>query len=223
MKKAPLVLSALLLVGCWTFNETTYPSVQMTPASESAKQVLLSGFEATLTEWQAIHGYRSVYVHGSYDCRYWSPGYFETVPSVDYLPQYRSTDMFARRAQDIFEKAGFTVASTGADYRIDVRFEGPLASTSSDLAKMFAWNICTLFFCDYDTAHWIAKLRIYDAKTGKRVFDHDYEQTYETCVFGLIPLFGAVSSSATGPTQMQIWCLSALTDRAVADAMTIIK
>ena len=222
MKRNLLLLPAILLSGCWTFNETTYPDVATTAAAQAAKPVTLVGFETTLTEWEAVHGYRTVYVPGHYGYRRYHPGVIEVVPSVDYVTQHRATDMFVRRAQDQFEKAGFTVAPTGSAHTVEVSFEGPLDS-SSDVAKKIAWNVLTAFFCDYDTTRWIAKLRIRDTKTGKLVFHHDYDQTYETNVFGLIPLFGAASSEKTDAMQMKLWCLSALTDRAVADATAFLK
>lgn len=217
-----LILPALLLAGCWTFNETDYPEVRVEAASQDAKAVSLSGFEATMTEWASVHSYRTVYVPGHYGYRHYRPGFYETVPTVDYVPQRHTSDMFVRRAQDLFEKAGFVIAPTGAAYRVDVRFEGPLPS-SSDVTKKLAWNLLTAFFCDYDATRWIARLRIHDARSGKLVFHHDYEQAYETCVFGLIPLLGPAGSEKTDEIQMQTWCLSALTDRVVADATAFLK
>lgn len=222
MKKNLTLLALSLLAGCWTFNETPYPDVATTAAAPTAKPVTLAGFETTLTEVEAVHGYRMVYVPGHYGYRHYHPGFVETVPSVDYVTQYRATDMFVRRAEDLFEKAGFTVAPTGSAYTVTVSFEGPL-ETSSEAMKKIAWNVLTAFFCDYDATRWIAKLRIRDTQTGKLVFHHDYEQGYETSVFGLIPLFGASSSEKTDATQMKLWCLSALTDRAVADATAFLK
>jgi len=222
MKYVPALLSALLFAGCWTFNETPYPAVEVTPAAETTKSIALTGFETTVTEWETVHGYRTVCTP-DYGCyRYGTPGFFQTVPSVDYVPQRHSTDMFLRRAQDLFEKFGFTIAPTGAVYTVDVCFETYLP-TSADTARKIAWNVCTLFFCSYDTSKWVAKLRIREAKTGKLVFTCDYDQVYETCVFGLVPVFGAASATETDPVQMQTWCLSALTDRAVAGATAFLK
>ena len=56
MKRNLLLLPAILLSGCWTFNETTYPDVATTAAAQAAKPVTLVGFETTLTEWEAVHG-----------------------------------------------------------------------------------------------------------------------------------------------------------------------
>lgn len=211
----------LLLAGCWTFGETPYPSVQAAAAEANAKSVRLVGFEAVFTEWEAVHGYRTVYVPGHCGYRHFRPSCFETVQSVDYIPQQRATDTFLRRAQDTFEKAGFVLAPTAPDFTVDVRFEGPFATSNDDLKKL-AWNLCTLFFCDRDATRWTAKLRIREAKTGRLVFHHDYDQPYETGVFGLIPIFGPASCDATDGARMQSWCLAALTDRVCADATAFV-
>ena len=222
MKTSILIsVFALTLTGCWTFSETAYPVVQTSAATEGAKSVNLVGFEALLTEWEAVHGYRTVYVPGCYGRRHFHPGHIETQQTVDYVPLHRSTDMFLRRAQDSFEKAGFALAPTTSDYTVDLRFEGPFVG-SNDALKKLAWNVFTVFFCDWGSTQWMAKLRIRETKTGRLVFHHDYVQPYETGVFGLIPLFGPASCDATDAAHMQSWCLAALTDRACADATAFI-
>ena len=216
--------AAAALSGCWTFGETEFPEVAVAQASGATTNTTLavSGFEATLTEYEAIHSYSTVYVPGYYGRRYYSPAHFETVPTVSMVPQHRSTDIYLRRAQDDFEKAGFLLGSETADVRVDVRFEGPL-ETSADGWKSFGWELFTLFMCDYGSATWTAKLRIRDAKTGRLLFHHAYVQEFETHVFGLVPLFGISSSDATSSARMQMWCLAALTDRAVADATAFLS
>lgn len=217
-------VAALLLAGCWTFDETSYPEVAVAQADGVATNVTLTvaGFDAVLTEYEAVHGYSTVYVPGYYGRRYCEPGHFETYPTVAFLPQQRSTDMFLRRAQDEFEKAGFVLGTGMTDKTVEVRFEGPFA-TSADEWKRIGWEFFTLFFCDYGTARWTARLRIRDSKTGRLLFHHDYDQKFETHVFGLIPLFSISSSDATSAATMQTWCLAALTDRAVADATAFLS
>jgi hypothetical protein len=46
----------------------------------------------------------------------------------------------------------------------------------------------------------------------------DYSERYSALVWGPIPLFSPASSDKTSASKMQGWCLSALTDRAMADA-----
>jgi hypothetical protein len=221
---AVFAVASLALAGCWTFNETAYPEVAVTQAAGASTNITLTvaGFEAVLTEYEAVHGYSTVYVPGYHSRRYYRPGYYETVSTVALVPQRRSTDMFLKRAQDEFEKAGFVLGTGITDATVDVRFEGPYADAADDW-KRIGWEFLTVFFCDYGSASWTAKLRIRDSKTGRLLFHHDYVQKFETHVFGLIPLFSISSSDATTSANMQTWCLAALTDRAVADATAFLS
>lgn len=219
MKKFAFALALLSFAGCWTFDETPYPALEVTGVPEGVEKptIMLVGFEAFLTEYEAVNGFRTVYVPGYHGRHYCEPGHYEMVPSIEYIPQVRSTDMFVRRAQDQLEKAGFTVGLGLSERTVEVHFEGPFTTGGDDLTKL-GWNVLTAFLCDYGTSRWTAKLRIRDSKTGKLLFHHDYDQVYETKVFGLVPLIGASSHTAISRSQMQSWCLAALTDRAVADA-----
>ena len=219
MKNILSIVPALLLAGCWTFNETPYPETAATAASEAAakRTLTLTGFDAVLTEYEAVHGFRAVYVPGYHGHRYCEPSHYEMMPSVTYVPQFRATDMFLRRAQDAVERAGFVLGAGVTDRTVDVRFEGPFVP-ESDLLADFAWNVLSVFFCDYGSTRWTARLRIRDSKTGRLVFSHDYEQAFETHAVGLLPIFCASSHTHLSAAHMQSWCLAALTDRAVADA-----
>ena len=209
---------AFAAAGCWTFNETPYPEVETAEAPLGTNvTVAVTGFASTLTDYAMVHEFHTVYVPGYVGRRHYRPGYYETVPTVSYIPQARPTDMFQRRAKDEFEKAGFSVGAAVPDWTVDVEFSGPVV-TNGDTMKQLGWMLCTVFFCDYEASAWTAKLRVRDNRTGKLVFHHDYAQRYETNVFGLLPLFGISACRNTSSAFMQTWCLSALTDRAVADA-----
>lgn len=213
-----LSLVVAMCSGCWTFNESPYPEVEISAApAETNLTVAVTGFAATLTEYAAVHEFRTVYVPGYVGRHHYHPGYVETIPTVAYVPQAHATDTFLRRARDEFEKAGFSVGAGVPDWTVDVEFTGPIV-TNDDTMKQLAWMVCTVFFCDYEASAWTAKLRVRDNRTGKLVFHHDYAQRYETNVFGLLPLFGISACRNTSSAFMQTWCLSALTDRAVADA-----
>lgn len=219
MRRACLVLLPLLLLsaGCWTFNETDYPSVSVVSMPEGTNVTLgVNGFAATLMDYAAYQEFRTVYVPGHYGRRYACPGYFETVPTVAYVPQIRQTDAYLRRAKDALERAGFAVGATTPDWTVDVAFTGPVVS-GADTLRQLVWEIGTLFLCDYAAVSWTAQLRVRDNRTGRLVYHNDYVQRYETNVFGLIPLFSISAAPETSFASMQGWCLSALTDRIVAD------
>lgn len=224
MKKLPLILVAALFAGCWTFNETAYPEVAVEAASEAAqaRTIRLDGFEASITHYTTVNGYRTVYVpgyHGRYHCE---PGYYEVVPTIEYVPQLLTTDIFLRRAEDQFERAGYTLNKIGSSRTVEVRFAGPFVTIGDDW-KRVAWNVLTAFFCDYASTRWTATLRIRDTQTGKLLFHHDYTQEFETSSVGLLPLFCASANDHLSSSHMQSWCLAALTDRAVADATAFLK
>lgn len=219
MRKSILILAAAFFAGCWTFNESEYPQVVVQGASESAsaRAVRLDGFEATITQYQTVNGYRTVYVPGYHGRHYCEPGYYEVVPTIEYLPQLLTTDIFLRRAQDQFERAGFTLNQIGSARTVEVRFTGPFGTLADDWARL-GWNVLTAFMCDHASTRWTATLRIRDTQTGKLLFHHDYTQEFETSSIGLLPLLCASANDHLSSSHMQSWCLAALTDRAVADA-----
>lgn len=219
--RASAILPAIVLSGCWTFNQTEYPTVELSQAKgESEKLVLrVDGFAAVVTEYEMAHGYSTVYVPGWYGRYHYHPGGYETYSTVTAIPYVRETDAFRKRAQNRLEEAGFAVPPGGSavDYVLEVNFDGPV-TPSADRTASVLWAVCTVFFCDYEAEEWSAHLSIRDNRTGRVAFARDYAQRFETHVFGLIPLFSIAACEETTPQHMQSWCLSALTDRIVADA-----
>ena len=49
------------------------------------------------------------------------------------------------------------------------------------------------------------------------MFHHDYSQRYEVAVWGPLPILSPAGSSKNTFNAMQSWCLTALTDRVMAD------
>ena len=213
MKKIlPIICAALC--GCWTFNETPFPSVAVPAAPANTNiMVAVTGFTAALSETAWAYGYRTIYVPGG--CRH--PGYYETIPSQVSYTQMRGTDLFLRQALNAFEAAGYSIGANVPDWTVDVEFSGPFV-TNGETAKTVAWQLCTLFFCDYSAMEWAARLKVRDNHTGRLAFHREYRQRYETNAVGLIPIFGISACGETSYNHMTSWCLSALTDQAIADA-----
>ena len=213
-----VAIVAALLSGCWTFGTSEYPQTEIASAPSATNvTVAVSGFRALQTWSQDVVSYDTVYYPGYYGRHYYRPGGVAVVPTRHYVVGASPTDAYLLRAKDAFEKAGYSVGASVPDWTVDVEFGGPLKTTGDQVAGA-AWILCTAFFCDYEAVSWTAKLRVRDNRTGKLVFHQDYMQRYETKVFGLIPLFGIASCTETTYDYTQTWCLSALTDRAVADA-----
>lgn len=219
MRTKPLIIffSVLLFAGCFTVSETPFPSVVQTSIGpEKNLEVLLSGFEATVTTYIPVHGYETVLM--SSPCRrHRRHHYTSTVATVTYVPQIDKTTVFFDRATDTLEKCGFNLQAEKPRYKVDVDFSGPFISGSENAASL-AWFLFTLLTTDYGVQTWNARMKIYDMSTGKVCLFKDYSQKYEAYVWGPIPLFSPAGASKTGYNAMQSWCLTALTDRAMADA-----
>lgn len=226
MKRLISLVSMLLLAGCFTIRQTEMPETQMTRAPEGRDvKVALSGFAAMLTEYIPVYGYETVYVdHGWYGRRGprgrrggWYGGHFETATTETLIPQTRANEAFRLRAQATLEENGFLLRASPADYTVDVTFAGPFVS-SSETAKEWAWMLCSVLTTEYSVQTWTAKLKVYDSKTGRVLFHEDYTQTYEDLVFSPLFFVGLAGYGENTYGYMQNWCLTALTDRAMAAA-----
>lgn len=214
-------LMTAALAGCFTVHQTEYPQVQMTKSSEPDMGVQLSGFEATVTSYVPVYGYQTVwyrepgcYHHG----RFYSGGYHPTTTSTTtYVPQTNQTTVFVERAQDALEGSGFVVNAPNARYRVEVKFSGPVV-TDEDETVQALWVLLSALSANYSAQTWSAKLKIYEVATNKLVFSHDYSQKYSAAVWGPLPILSPAGATATDYNTMQSWCLTALTDRALADA-----
>lgn len=222
MKMRDVALAALAagLAGCCAFNASDYPQVEViAPQGEAAKlSVAVRGFEASVLEYESVYGYGTVYVPGYLGRRHYHPGHYETVSTHTVIPRKRATDAFLKRAQELLEDAGFTVATAATpDRTVEVHFNGPLVG-HGDVWAQWGLRLVTAFLFDYEAQTWTAKLRIRDNRTGKILFKNEYAQRYKANAFGLIPIFGIASCDETSTGYIQSWCLGALTDRAIADA-----
>lgn len=225
MKKLVPVVFAAAMSGCCAFNATEYPQVAVVaPQGDAAKlAVAVTGFEAVVTEYESMYGYSTVYVPGYLGRRHYHPGHYENVTTHTLIPRTRATDAFLKRAQEMLEDAGFTLATSATpDWTVEVHFNGP-AVASGDVWLQWGLRLVSLFTFDFEAATWTAKLRIRDNRTGKIVFRNEYVQGYQANAFGLIPIFGIASCTETSAEFIQSWCLGALTDRTVADAAAFLS
>lgn len=221
MRRLSMLAPALLLAGCFTISQTEKPVSQMTRAPEGRDvKVSLSGFAATLTELIPVYGYETVYVdRGWHHGRGPGPrgGHFEVAPAEAYMAQTRANEAYRQRAQATLEENGFLLRATPTDYTVDVTFAGP-SITSSEIAAEWAWMLCSILTTEYSVQTWTAKLKIYDNKTGRVLFHEDYSQKYEDLVFSPLFFVGLSGYAENSFSYMQNWCLTALTDRAMAAA-----
>ena len=219
MKKIVPSLLATLLAGCFTLQETPYPETAMSALPEGKElSVQLKGFKAVVTEYMPVYGYDTIWVEGRPRGRYgWTPGHYRTITTSAYIPQVSESDVFMQRAKTLAESSGFTTMAQRPDYIVDVTFDGPFV-TDSERGVSAMWMLLSLLSADYSVQTWAAKLKIYDNRTGKLVFHHDYSQRYEVTVWGPLPILSPGGSSKSSYSALQSWCLTALTDRVMADA-----
>ena len=231
MKKIHLVFAcacALALSGCFTWHETAPVQVQMSQAPKDREiKLALSGLAATITEYVPVYGYQSYYVDGGpawgrHGRRGWYPGHYETARTETLIPKIEKTEVFLRRAQNILEDNGFLLRAVPADYNVDVTFEGPFVS-DDELSVEYAWMFCSVLSAEYSVQNWTAKLRIYDNKTGRVVFAREYAQKYDNVAWSPLFFIGLAGYTRNTYNYMQSWCLTALTDRTMADATAFLS
>ena len=222
MKKAVAAVALLAFAGCFTVFESDSPAVGAPPAPAAEVRVQLAGFKAYVTTYDIVYGYETAYrYHYGYRRHYgyWGPS---TVMTETYVPQTRTTSTFIDRATEILELNGFNTKTDKPEYRIEVKFDGPFVSDGERAAEA-AWTIFSLFTADYGVHTWTAKLKVYNVATGKLLMHYDYSERYSALIWGPIPLFSPAGSDKTSAGAMQRWCLTALTDRAMADATAFLS
>lgn len=231
MKKIQMMLvtglMAVAVTGCFTVHQSEYPQVQMSKSTKADMGVQLSGFEATVTSYVPVYGYQTVWArepdyygrHG----RYYRGGYHPTtVSTTTYVPQTNQTTVFVERAQEALEGCGYIVNAPNSEYRVEVKFSGPVV-TDEDNTVEIMWVLLSALSADYSAQTWSAKLKIYEVASNKLIFSHDYSQKYSAAVWGPLPILSPAGSSATEYNTMQSWCLTALTDLTMADATAFLS
>lgn len=215
------VAALLALGGCLTVSQSEYPGVELTSAPAGATSVAFAGFEAEITTYVPVSSYSTVwqssgYYHRGHYHRGWD--YPQTVSTTTYVPQRENmTGYYVEKARDLVEKAGYVVSATNASHVVEVHFTGPTV-TDGDRTAEFASMLFTAFLADRTSAAWSARLKITETASGRVVFNHDYAQEYVAWAVGLVPIFSPLSAETVQGDYIQNWCLSALTERAIADA-----
>ena len=231
MKRLALAVSALALAtcvtGCFTVYETPTREVAVSAAPAGREtRIALSGFEAEVTTYSAVHGYTTgwrcapgYYRHG----RYYGGGYYpSTYSTTTYIPHTIQTSAFVERAQDAFERGGYVVSESNAQYRVEVKFTGP-AITDADRTVEALWLVLSVLSADYGVQSWSARLKVWDNAAGKVLMTNDYTERVQAVVWGPIPIFSPAGAEGADYNTLQMKALSALTDRAVADATAYIS
>jgi hypothetical protein len=213
------IVIAVVAAGCFTLHQAEYPQVQMSRVPEGKSiSARVAGFEATLTEYIPVYGYETSYVGGGrYGRRGHRHGYITTVMTETHVPQVRATTAYLAKAQSLMEESGFLLRAEKPDYSVEVGFGGPYVN-GGEITAEFMWMLCSCFSAEYSVQNWTAKLKIYDNKTGRLIFVRDYTQKYDYAAWSPLFFIGLAGTDEGTYNYMQNWCLTALTDRAIADA-----
>jgi hypothetical protein len=214
----------LFFAGCWTFDKSEYPAVALTSAPEGKDvTVEVAGFDASQTMYVPTYGMTTVVEPVAYGrCHrrvFWGT---TTYATTTYLPQVATTAQFRDQAVQALERAGFLTRAPNAAYRVEVVFSGPFA-TDGETLEMLCWSVFSLFTAERGIQTWQAQLRIHDKATGRLLLEHRLSQQYTATAWGLIPFFSPAAAGTTEAWAMKAWCLSALTDRAVAEATAFLS
>ena len=219
----------LCLSGCWSFREAAHPEavIAALPSGKDVR-VQLAGFDATVTTYDTAYGYGSATTFGA-PCyagrrgRYYGGGFGTTTyQTTEFIPHREATSVYRNRAADALERAGCILQTKDPQYRVEVRFEGPY-SESGDGWATAGWIICTILTADYGAADWSAKLKIHDMKTGKMIHEKDFMERDEAVVWGPIPIFSPACNSRNSASVLKDNCLTALTDRTIAEAVSFLS
>jgi len=216
-----LFAAALFCAGCFTIDETEVPAVRVSslPQGKTVK-LQVSGFAATVTQLVPIYGSQTYFTdHGPGPGGHgrWGGPHLHTVTTETLVPQSAVTDAYLVRAQNLFEDAGFLLRVTPADYTVETTFSGPFVTEGERRAETICM-LCSIFSAEYAVQTWNAKLRIYDAKSGRVVFTRDIAQKYEYSVWSPLFFIGLAGVTKNDFNYMQNWCLAVLTDRVCAEA-----
>lgn len=213
--------ACLAFAGCWTFEQCEYPQTALAqPAEGRDVSVRLSGFETTVTTYDSAYSYTTAmepYPYRDRHGRYHGAWGMSTYRTETIVPRTSATTVFLDRATELMEKAGFVLRSPSPRFGVEVKFDGPF-SQDGDNASMLCWTLFTLFTADRGIENWGAKMKIYDLASGRLLMEHSYTERYQATVWGPVPFSAVMGTDATSPGTMKGWCLSALTDRCVADA-----
>ena len=217
---------SLALAGCWTVRETPPPGAVVVRLPEGKDlKVQVAGFDAIVTTYETAYGYTTVSgfePYYDYRGRYRGSAYGTTTYSTtEYIPRTESTPVYRDRATDALERTGCVLQAKDPQYRIEVRFGGPF-SESGDAWATAGWIVCTLFTADFGAQNWSAKLKIHDLASGRLVHEKDFDVRDEAVVWGPVPIFSPACASRTSGGVMKDNCLNALTDLAVAEAVSFL-
>lgn len=221
-----LALAATALAGCFTVYETEAPQVVLSKVAGD-KKVAVEGFLTTVVSYIPVYSTSTAFVsgphyHGRHHRHYYSGPTMATTQTETLIPQVSTTDAYLKRVQSRLEEAGCILRASPAQFIVSGEFAGPFDPPGADWRRA-GIDIGTGFFALYDTASYTLSVKVYEQATGKPLFAQNYEQTYSATGFSPLWLIGMMAYDNITTSFQHSWCLSALTDRAMADVSAFLS
>ena len=211
---------AALIAGCFTLSQSDFPKTGMTTVPDGMK-LHVEGFQTTVIDYTPVYS-TSTYVdahpvwYGPYRRRRYGGTYIGTYTTETYVPSVRNTDVFLQRAISNLEKAGCILRAQPARYTVTGSFAGPFVDDMTSFESVCVF-VGSLLSARFEALSYSAEVKVYDASSGKLVFNREYRQDYYASGWSPIPIFGIMDFDKVQGEYMKSWCLAALTDRITAD------
>lgn len=220
MKRIVVLAMLAGAAGCFSLHQTEFPETEISRLTGRDLAVQLADFEAQETVYRSVYNYSSSIGSTWGLCwrRHPHSGLMtSSTVSETVIPETKATARYLDQATELLEEAGFTLRAPTPDYQVVVHFTGPI-QTMTDKTVAAAWYLLSVLSADYLGTEWQAKLKIYNAKTGKLLFSQLYRQRYQAAIWGPLPIFSPSGADIVVADYAQCWCLNALTRRTMADA-----
>ena len=218
-----VAFAATALAGCFTVYETETPKVVLSKVVGD-KKVAVEGFLTTVVSYIPVYSTSTTFIdegpfyHGR-RYRHYEPGpgpMLATSQTETLIPQVNTTDAYLKRVQSRLEEAGCILRSAPAKYIVSGEFAGPFDPPGANWRRA-GIDLGTGLFALYDTASYTLSVKVYEQATGKPLFAQNYEQTYSATGFSPLWILGMMAYENITSSYQHSWCLSVLTDRAMAD------
>jgi len=212
-----LCAGSLFLTGCWTLSETEYPSVAVKPGR--GERIRLADFKTGIYSYHFVEGHESM--SGTEPDAKMVDQEMVAQDASWMMSDTASGRLVARTVAELGRK-GYKVSKQDPNYVIELGFSGPVLP-EDDFLLQLGYIFGTLFTAEKSVVTWTAHLKVRDGATNAVLYERDIDQTYELTVWGPIPVASPGCCEKIDKGSTNCWVLTALTDRAVADATAFIS
>ena len=215
---------SVVFTGCWTVSETEYPVVDVTQAPAGAPiKVRLENYRTGVYNYVPVEGHESMDPESgrtsAEEARRQQADMGDS--TVAFGLQGTASGRIVSRSIAELERKGYKIDRTHPDYVISARFTGP-EYYDYDMLRQLGYMICTLFTAEKSEVTWRAHLAVYNSDMTKVLHEKDFEQNYQTTVWGPIPIASPACNVKVTEHASSSWALTALSDQVLAEATAFI-